>query len=71
MEAQIHEIVNHKTAVKIVLSTYLGERCKYCDREYETLDDLQETVWAGYHEHGRLACKSCWNDKCSSERTNL
>ena len=47
-------------AVNLALSMYLGEQCKYCGKEYKTLDDLKDTVWAGYHEHGRLACKSCW-----------
>lgn len=45
-----------------VMGIYLGEQCKYCERVYETLEDLAGTVWAGRHEHGRLACKSCWNE---------
>ena len=48
--------VSKATALKIVMSMYLGERCKFCGKEYKTLDDLKDTVWAGYHEHGRLAC---------------
>jgi hypothetical protein len=43
-----------------IFSTYLGEKCKYCGRKYKTLEDLKDTVWAGVHKHGRLACKSCW-----------
>ena len=43
-------------ALEIALMMYLGEQCKYCGKEYKTLDDLKDTVWAGYHEHGRLAC---------------
>lgn len=49
-----------KRAVDLVMSCYLGERCKFCLREYKTLDDLYEAVWAGRHEHGWLACKNCW-----------
>jgi len=43
------------------MSFYLGERCKFCGKEYRTLKDLQNTVYAGEHEHGRLACQSCWD----------
>ena len=52
--------VSEETAVKICMSAYLGEQCKFCGKTYETLDDLEDTVWAGYHEHGHLACKECW-----------
>jgi hypothetical protein len=50
-------------ALTMALSMYLGERCKYCGYHYQALTDLEErsVVFAGYHEHGRLACKSCWN----------
>jgi hypothetical protein len=48
-------------AFRIALSMYLGEQCRFCGRTYETFEDLKETVYAGYHEHGRLACKTCWN----------
>jgi hypothetical protein len=51
---------NKDYLTEAVLSSYLGERCKYCEKIYETLDDLKDTVWAGDHEHGRLACRSCW-----------
>jgi len=47
--------------VELALSMYLGEKCKYCLREFKTLDDLNDTVYAGDHEHGRLACESCWD----------
>jgi len=52
--------VDRDTAVLIALCMYLGECCKFCGKEYKTLDDLKDTVWAGYHEHGRLACADCW-----------
>ena len=51
---------NRDDLVKLALAMYLGEQCKYCGRTYETLDDLHDTVWAGLHEHGRLACAACW-----------
>lgn len=47
----------------LALSMYLHERCKFCKKEFKTLEDLRTAVWAGYHEHGRLAHKSCWIDK--------
>ena len=48
--------------VIIALSFYLGEQCKYCGKEYQIIEDLDNTVWAGYHSHGRLACKQCWTE---------
>jgi hypothetical protein len=53
--------VTYEEAVNLALSRYLGEECKYCGKKYETLEDLSVTVWAGYHEKGRLACKKCWD----------
>ena len=53
--------VEHKVAVQIALSMYLGEHCKYCGKKYTTLQDLHDTVYAGYHERGRLACQVCWD----------
>ena len=47
--------------VEMAMSMYLGEQCKYCLRAFETLDDLRTAVYAGYHEHGRVACKLCWD----------
>jgi hypothetical protein len=52
--------VSTVSGVKLDMSMYLGERCKYCGKQYKTLEDLKDTVYAGYHERGRLACKSCW-----------
>lgn len=48
-------------ALRMALSMYLGEQCRFCGRTYETLEDLKGTVYAGYHEHGRLACKACFD----------
>ena len=53
---------NASYLVNVALSMYLGEKCKYCLREFETLEDLKDSVYAGYHEHGRVACKSCWEE---------
>lgn len=47
---------------EVAFSTYLGEKCKYCGRKYETLEDLKDTVWAGMHKNGRLACRACWRE---------
>ena len=51
---------NRAGLVRAALSMYLGERCKYCLRAFETLADLEDAVWAGYHGHGRLAHRACW-----------
>jgi len=53
---------NKEYLINIALSMYLGEKCKYCLREFNTLDDLKDCVYAGYHNHGRIACKSCWEE---------
>lgn len=64
-EAQVKIITitneNKDYLARVALSMYLGERCKFCLRVFETLDDLKDAVYAGYHEHGRVACKSCWD----------
>ena len=52
---------NRKDVVNLALSMYLGERCKYCGVTFDTLDDLQTAVYAGSHQWGRLAHKSCWD----------
>ena len=52
---------NKDAVLEMAMSMYLGEQCKYCLRVFETLDDLRAAVYAGYHEHGRVACKSCWD----------
>jgi len=57
---------NRDTLAEFALSMYLGESCKYCGKKCETLADLKDTVYAGYHEHGRLACGSCWQSNNAS-----
>lgn len=57
---------NRESLVEVALSMYLGERCKYCGKQYKTLADLKDTVYAGYHERGRLACGSCWQSNNAS-----
>lgn len=51
---------NRDTLLRLALSMYLGERCKYCNATFQTLDDLKDAVWAGYHDGGRLAHESCF-----------
>ena len=53
---------NSKEMLEVALSMYFGEQRKYCGRIYETTEDLKDTVYAGHHEYGRLACKSCWQE---------
>ena len=47
--------------LNLVMSAYLGEKCLYCEKEYVTIADMENAVWAGNHEKGRLACKECWD----------
>ena len=56
---------NRPAVLELALSMYLGEYCKYCNKQYLSLDDLSNTVFAGYHDGGRLACKECWKDNNS------
>lgn len=44
---------------EIVLSLYVGERCKFCGYIYGSVYDLRarQVVWT---EYGRLACLECW-----------
>ena len=44
----------------LILSTYFGERCKFCLKEFKTLQDLKNTVWCP-SEVGRIAHKECWD----------
>jgi len=53
--------LSKESAVKLALSMYLGESCKYCGKKFETLESLENTVYAGYHSKGRIACKECWD----------
>jgi hypothetical protein len=55
--------VSKSDLLALELSRHLGTRCKYCGKEYKTLEDLENTVWAGEHEHGYLACEECWNER--------
>lgn len=47
----------------IALGMYVGERCKFCGHTFTSIDDLKarHAVYAGYHEHGRTACKACFD----------
>jgi hypothetical protein len=47
-------------AFRMAMTMYLGEACKYCGKVFETLEDLRDVVYAGYHDRGRTACRSCW-----------
>lgn len=53
---------NRDYLIEMVMSSYLGESCKYCGRTYNTINDLMDTVYAGHHDHGRLACHACWKE---------
>ena len=44
----------------LVLSTYFGEHCKFCLKEFKTLQDIENSVWCP-SEVGRIAHKECWD----------
>jgi hypothetical protein len=47
---------NRDALVDMAMSMYLGEVCAFCGKEYNTLDDLKDTVWDGKGP----ACEMCW-----------
>lgn len=50
-----------ETVTELVLSVYLGKRCKYCGKLYETLEDLEDTVRDWPHNDNPV-CESCWEE---------
>ena len=48
---------NHEYMIDLAMSMYLGKRCKYCLKEYTTLEELKDIVYAGTNE---FACEDCW-----------
>ena len=53
---------NREEMLKLALSMYIGEQCKFCHRVYGDLEDLQDVVWAGGEGEYRLSCKLCWQE---------
>lgn len=55
---------NAESSVEAALALKIGESCRYCLHKYTSVEDLRarEVVFAGKHEHGTLACKSCWQE---------
>ncbi len=47
-------------AAHVALGMYLGERCPYCLKVFQTYDDLEDAVFNGYTEHGRIAHGNCF-----------
>ena len=52
--------VERERLIKVAMGFYLGERCKFCGKQYTHYADLRDAVYAGYHAGGRLACGICW-----------
>lgn len=57
------------TMADLALGMYTGERCKFCGHLFESIDDLKarHAVYAGDHEHGRTACKACWDSSTNAD----
>jgi hypothetical protein len=53
---------NQGTLGDTAMELAIGEKCRYCLREYSSIADMRarSVVFAGVHEHGHLACKACW-----------
>jgi hypothetical protein len=52
-------LINKQDFLQRLLMQHVGTKCKYCGKVF-TLEDLPNTVGAGPHEHGTLACRTCW-----------
>jgi hypothetical protein len=52
---------NREDLTKLALSMYLEETCPYCLRQFETLEDLNDAVYNGYTQYGRIAHKVCFD----------
>ena len=50
--------ISIEDGTRIRLSFYLGKHCKYCEKKYKTIDDLEDVIFI---EYNALACKKCWN----------
>ena len=51
--------VDKEAAARIALAMYIGERCKFCDVEFKSLDDLHGAVCASKHPF-RIAHEACY-----------
>ncbi len=52
---------NRSAMLEIVLSSYLGEECKFCHEIFNTIQKVNSSVWCPW-EKGRIAHKECWNN---------
>ena len=46
----------------LILSSYLGEECKFCHKIFNRIEELDNAVWYPW-EKGRIAHKECWSEK--------
>lgn len=51
---------NRPAVVEMALRTYLGEECQGCHKTFETLEDMEGSVWWPW-EKGKIAHKECWD----------
>jgi len=56
---------NRKAMLDLAISGYIGEKCKYCEHVFESVEDIakRNVVWAGSLQY---ACKECFDKKSSS-----
>ena len=56
---------NRGAVSEFMYSMYLGEKCPFCGRVFDTVEDLQDAVWCPSTD-GRIACQLCWDKATSS-----
>lgn len=53
---------NKDYLVKLALSMYIGMRCRYCQVEFVSLDELNDVVWASRPgEPAQIAHSECFS----------
>lgn len=55
------DAIGKQDLLRTVLSTYLGEQCPWCRVTFDTLESLEDAVWAPW-EGGRIAHKACFDE---------
>ena len=54
-------------AARIVYATQIGQKCKLCGKEYETIDDVKKSVWSG----AGWVHDTCWNKLVERRETSM
>lgn len=59
-----------KWEIRRMNQSFVGDRCPLCGKVFDTVDSMQDTVWAP-NPQGHIACGSCWDRATSDEKAQL